>query len=201
MIMSGTRKFASGKFARMRAAEALKILLNEMSAIEIKQIDLGAPGAGREIDILVRVDVYGHSHTLACGLETNGEAHRVRTALDALHDGIMQLPGSATPVIIAPYLSPEAQTLCEERKTGYLDLEGNARLEVDEVFISKRSMPGRASQQASRSAGASGTAARRAANMRGAERETDRSVLEGFPAVSKGLPFGGFRAAAPAAAD
>jgi hypothetical protein len=45
-----------------------------------------------------------------------------------------------TPVLIAPYLSPEAQTLCKERDAGFLDLEGNARLSPGEVFIGKRSM-------------------------------------------------------------
>jgi len=42
-----------------------------------------------------------------------------------------------TPIFIAPYLSPEAQTLCREHEVGFLDLEGNARLVFDGVFIER----------------------------------------------------------------
>ncbi len=47
----------------------------------------------------------------------------------------------ATPVLIAPHLSPEAQALCKETRVAFLDLEGNARLFVGEVFIVMRSLP------------------------------------------------------------
>jgi hypothetical protein len=48
----------------------------------------------------------------------------------------------ATRVLILPTLSTEMRALCEERKVGFLDLEGNGRLVLDEVFIGKRSVRG-----------------------------------------------------------
>jgi hypothetical protein len=54
-----------------------------------------------------------------------------------------RFPGATTPVLIAPELSEEAQALCRDSNTGFLDLEGNARLYLDEVFIVKRSLPHR----------------------------------------------------------
>jgi hypothetical protein len=65
----------------------------------------------------------------------------VRSALNELRQGAARLPGDATPVIIAPYLSPESQALCKESQAGFLDLEGNARLALGEVFIVKRTLP------------------------------------------------------------
>jgi hypothetical protein len=38
-------------------------------------------------------------------------------------------------------MSEEAQTLCRNNDVGFLDLDGNARLYLDEVFIVKRSLP------------------------------------------------------------
>jgi hypothetical protein len=35
---------------------------------------------------------------------------------------------NATPILIAPYPSAEAQALCREHEIGFLDLEGNSRL-------------------------------------------------------------------------
>jgi hypothetical protein len=37
-------------------------------------------------------------------------------------------------------MSAQTRALCEQNRVGFLDLEGNARLVVDEVFIGKRSV-------------------------------------------------------------
>ena len=44
----------------------------------------------------------------------------------------------ATPVFIAPYLSPEAQALCRAQDVGFFDLEGNTRLCFGSVFIERQ---------------------------------------------------------------
>jgi hypothetical protein len=59
------------------------------------------------------------------------------------------LDSDTTPVVIAPYLSPEAQAICKQSRVGFLDLEGNARLSVDEVFIGIHSHPRGAASQPS----------------------------------------------------
>jgi hypothetical protein len=128
----------------IRAAEALTALLRKVSGIRLKEMRREAPGDGRAAGIFVRVDVFGHSHVLACEVNSDAEPSRLRTALRDLQTGAAQVADGATPVLIAPYLSPEAQTLCKENQAGFLDLEGNARLSVGEVFIGTRSLPGHA---------------------------------------------------------
>jgi hypothetical protein len=94
--------------------------------------------------IIAQIEVYGHSHTLACEVYPDGDPDRLRKAFHENRAAAAPLASDATPVLIAPYLSPEAQDLCKQRNAGFLDFEGNARLTVGEVFIGLRSLPGRA---------------------------------------------------------
>lgn len=129
-----------------RATEALRTLLGQVSVIKLKEIRRAPDGP-----MLARVDVLGHSHTLACEINSSARPESLRDALEALRNDAAQCEAAATPVLIAPYLSPEAQALCKERSASYLDLQGNARLALGEVFIGKRSSAGganRASTQA-----------------------------------------------------
>lgn len=129
----------------LRATEALRALLGQVSVIKLKEIRRTPHG-----QMLARVDVLGHSHTLACEIEPNVQPERLRHALHELQSGAAQCEGTATPVLIAPYLSPEAQAFCKERSACFLDLEGNARLALGEVFIGKRSVTGHAASRSSR---------------------------------------------------
>jgi hypothetical protein len=92
--------------------------------------------------IIAQIDVYGHRHTLACEVYPDGDPGRLRAAFRQSQRVAQPISSDATPVLIAPYLSPEAQDLCKQSKGGFLDFEGNARLTVGEVFIVMRSLPG-----------------------------------------------------------
>ena len=124
----------------VRAAEALRSLLEEVSAVKLKEMKRESPACGRAAEILALIDIYGHSHTLACEVNADPRPSMVRASLRKLRDYASHLAGETTPVLIAPYLSPEAQTLCKESHAGFLDLEGNARLSLGQVFIGKRSL-------------------------------------------------------------
>lgn len=123
------------------AFDALKALLEKISAIRPIEVRCQPRGYARHSQILARIDVYGHSHTLACTVKADASPHRLKACLDNLRNSAALLKIHATPVIIAPYLSPEAQALCKESHTSFLDLEGNARLTLGEFFIGIRSLP------------------------------------------------------------
>ncbi len=133
-----------------RAAEALAALLGQVSGVTLKDMRREPAGRGQAAGFLACIDVFGHSHTLACEVRSDAEPSHLRTALRDLQSGAPHRPGDATPVIIAPYLSPEARTLCKECRAGFLDLEGNARLSVGELFIGIRSLPCRSRQSSRR---------------------------------------------------
>jgi hypothetical protein len=121
-----------------RAAEALKSVLSEVSTLKLKEIRRASTFSSRQAGFVVRVDVLGHTHTLACEVKANADPHQLRDVLRELQQSAAHVAGDATPVLIAPYLSPEAQALCNESHAGFLDLEGNARIAIGEVFIGKR---------------------------------------------------------------
>jgi len=121
-----------------RAAEALRELLEQVSAIESMDIACEPAGLDRGVDILAHINVAGHRHTLACEVKASGQPRHVRMALLQLRDYVTHRGDGATPLFIAPYLSPEAQALCREQGIGFLDLEGNTRLVFDGVFIERR---------------------------------------------------------------
>ena len=79
---------------------------------------------------MVRVDVLGHPYTLACEVKANADPHQLRDVLKELQQSAAHITGDTTLVLIAPYLSPEAQALCNESHAGFLDLEGNARIAI-----------------------------------------------------------------------
>ncbi len=150
-----------------RATEALRSLLGEISVIKLKEIRRTPEGP-----MLARVDVLGHSHTLACEIKPNERPESLRNLLRSLHRDVSRYDGAATPVLIAPHFSPEAQEVCKECSAGYLDLEGNARLALGEVFIGKRSLGARNEH-------------------RGSGRSADRAVLRGFAPARVSGPVAG----------
>jgi hypothetical protein len=120
-----------------RAAEALKGLLAQVPAIELKRVEWEPHGVDRGVDILAELQVAGRRHTLVCEVKANGQPRHVRIGLLQLRNYVAHFDTPATPIFIAPYLSPEAQALCREQEVGFLDLEGNARLVFDGVFIER----------------------------------------------------------------
>jgi hypothetical protein len=128
---------------KAQAIEALKSALQEVSAIKLKGIQAKPQGRHGAKDIIADVDIYGHSHTLICKVRESTQPSPVRKALRELNRSVQNCSEDTMPILIAPKLSPEAQSLCTESNAGFLDLEGNVRLVMKEVFIAKRSLPHR----------------------------------------------------------
>ena len=120
-----------------KAAEALNALLHQVSSI--KAVDIRFQPARRKSNILADIDVLGRSHRLVCNV-ADGQPDDVKRALQKLRTCADGKRTDATPVLIAPYLSPQEREMCARNRVGFVDLQGNARLSVDEVFIGKRSV-------------------------------------------------------------
>jgi len=130
-----------------RAAEALTALLGRVSAIKLRQLQCGSQPRSRFTAILAHIEVFGHSHILACEADPFGDTDQLRAMLREWRGDAASLASDLTPVLIVPHLSPETQAICKQSQIGFLDLEGNARLSVGEVFIGVHSQPiGRVSE-------------------------------------------------------
>ena len=141
---------------KKRAADMLQAMLAQVSAIRIKTIEFEAPVAdsahAHTVDLRAHIDIYGHSHTLLCKVRCSNQHGPIREAIEKLYLQASGLSGSVIPLLIAPCLSPHIQAMCRERDIGYLDMEGNLRLVLDETFILRHSQPCRAALAQRRSA-------------------------------------------------
>src|SRR5260370_3735129 len=117
-----------------KAAEALNPLLHQVSSIKTRHIKFQP--AHRNSNILADIDVLGRSHKLVCNV-ADGRPDDVKRALQKLRTCADRKRNDATPVLIAPYLSPKDREMCAKNRVGFVDLQGNTRLMIDEVFIGK----------------------------------------------------------------
>lgn len=123
----------------LQAADALRQLLAEVPAIE--RLDVQAAGQEQQdagIDLFADVTAFGQQHKLVVEVKSSGQPRHVRSTLLSLCDYVKRQAGRVTPILIAPYLSSQAQDLCREFGVAYLDLEGNARLAFGTFFLSRQ---------------------------------------------------------------
>lgn len=128
----------SVKNVESRAAEALWRLLEQVPAITVLGVEPQVAAAGETVDILVHLEAAGQPRLLACEVKSSGQPRHVRAALHQLHNYVARKAQGAIPVFVAPYLSPNAQSLCREEGVGFLDLEGNVHLVFDGIFIERQ---------------------------------------------------------------
>lgn len=121
-----------------RAAEALNVLLHQVSSIKAR--DIKFQPVRRNSDILAEIDVLGQNRRLVCNVADGQHPDEVKRALAKLRSCADGKKTGATPVLITRHATPQTMAMCEKNHVGFIDLEGNARIEVDEVFIGKRSV-------------------------------------------------------------
>ena len=125
------------KEAEARAGEALRGLLEKIPVLHVEGIDAEAVSGDWRPDLIARLLVDGRPHRLICEYKSNWQPRYARSALLQLQNYIAQCAPQATPVFIAPYISPAVRQMCEEKGVGYLDLAGNARITFGGVFIER----------------------------------------------------------------
>lgn len=128
-----------------QAMAALQTLLAQVSTIKLEEMRHLALAHSRGLLALVRV--LGHSYTLACEVQADARPQRLPAALQELMEGVAGLGAEATPMVIAPRMSTQAQEFCKRNNTCFLDLDGNARLALGEVFIGKRTVTHRGARR------------------------------------------------------
>ncbi|MGY2811931.1 type IV toxin-antitoxin system AbiEi family antitoxin [Bradyrhizobium sp. USDA 4506] len=120
-----------------RAVRALRALLENVPAIQVESIKATGP-RDPGFDIVAELIIGGRQHRLICEVKSVGQPRYVHGAIFKLRRAMEHFDPSATPVFIAPYLSPESQALCREYDVGFVDLAGNARLAFDTIYIERQ---------------------------------------------------------------
>jgi hypothetical protein len=128
------------KHLEPEAIEALRETLRQISVIKIKDICVNRHSHRSDKTILCHIEIYGHAHLLACKLVSTCDLPHLNRAVRELQKTEKVRGVVVKRILISPAMSEEAQTLCRDNNIGFLDLDGNARLYLDEVFIVKRSL-------------------------------------------------------------
>ncbi|UVL83841.1 hypothetical protein LOY35_27390 [Pseudomonas sp. B21-028] len=126
------------KELEIRSKEALSSLLSTVPLIEIRNLKTALQTQAWNPDFIVEIEVSGKSRFLICTIKANGQPRFVTAAVLQLRDYVIGKEINATPIVIAPYLSPVTRQACREKGVGYLDLLGNAWLSFDGVFIDRQ---------------------------------------------------------------
>lgn len=135
------------KVAESRAGEALRQLLGNVPILRVEGIEAQTMSGDWAPDLIARLLVDGRQHVLICAYKSNGQPRHARSALLELRNYVDHRAPQATPIFIAPYLSPAVRQLCDEKRVGYLDLEGNARIAFGGVFIERMAADKPAAEQ------------------------------------------------------
>jgi hypothetical protein len=125
-----------------QAAAVLRGMLQKVPAVDTDSVSTESRPRDARYDFVVHVASAGQHRTLVCEVKANGQPRHVRAAVLALRDWVEREDKSAVPVVIAPYLSNEARTICSDYKVGYLDFEGNCHIAFDGIYI-EREVPKR----------------------------------------------------------
>lgn len=128
------------------AVDAVVDLIKNIPSIENpKFIPYEFEVSGYRIDAGLEFDHRQSKYTLIIEVILRGEPRQVRNKVYKLKSYIADLEKSRQdkqnhqyiPMVVSDYLSPESRRICSENKLAYLDLQGNASLVFDNVYIEK----------------------------------------------------------------
>lgn len=134
------------KQLEIEAVEAVNALLSTIPSLEItpvRQQEKINDDSG--VDEVIRVTNDDQEVAIVIEVKKKGEPRYVRSAIYQLLSYTAQISQSEShpidrqivPMLVTPYLSPEARSICDEHKVCYLDLFGNARLVFGNVYIER----------------------------------------------------------------
>jgi hypothetical protein len=122
-----------------KAEEVLRSFFGEIPFLKA-HLERKSDEDDSQIDFIADLQVSGAPKKLLIECQSAGEPRFVRDAVLRL-DRQRHNDPKAYPVFMAPYISPEAATLCAEQNIGYIDFSGNCRLSTPPLFIHKEGHP------------------------------------------------------------
>ena len=133
-----------GMNVERQAAHVIEDFLGRLPQLDLKHIEREREAGYTDspIDIVVEGCFAGKPLHLIVEVKSNGQPRSVRDAAHQLRRYRRNHYAHAIPIVMAPYLSPQAREACREENVGYLDFVGNALIAQDAIYI-EREVPGR----------------------------------------------------------
>ena len=133
----------SRKALEATALAAVRDLLRRLPGAEVVTLAHSHAASDHQVDGLLRLDYGGAVRLLVVEVKAHGAPRFARSAVYELESCVAHMRKGATPqgaqqilpVLVSPYLSPQSRTICREHDVAYVDLEGNAHVVFDGVYI------------------------------------------------------------------
>jgi hypothetical protein len=126
---------------RKDALAVLERCVQDVPRAKVRPSRLPSWNVEREIDFTATLTLpSGKEVPLLVELKTSGQPKPVRDAVNWLLRARQQFP-DAYPIVMAPYVSPHAAETCKQEGVGYVDLAGNCRLALEQLYIEKEGRP------------------------------------------------------------
>ena len=123
-----------------KAMEALRNALKDVSFIESVEERPGLQTAGVGWNRQVRFRLPDQEVVLLVEVKNSGEPRFARNAVNQLLR-LQRASPLAYGVLIAPWISPAAASICQEAGVGYVDLAGNCRLTFGTIHVERAGKP------------------------------------------------------------
>lgn len=127
----------------MREQDVVDLLQQDFSSLfpSLPLLDwqMGPPA---DLQLRVAVGQRGAEKRLLCEVKARGEPRILREAAYQLQQHIAA-GATGHPVVVAPYVSDRGRQVCKEMGVGFLDLSGNACLDLGDVYFEVEGKPNR----------------------------------------------------------
>jgi hypothetical protein len=120
------------KANKITIAKTLQDSLANIPFLEVGDVSISERKS--EPDFQAEVHIKNQSLKILANYSENGEPRLARLIANQIKDWVSKGIGDYG-IFIAPYISPDAATVCSEAGIGYLDLAGNCLLSFDNIFI------------------------------------------------------------------
>ncbi|WP_294044358.1 hypothetical protein [Sphingomonas sp.] len=122
-----------------RAAKVLEAFLSSIPGLAIKQLEREPDLAQADRpDLVATLSYAGKPLVLVVEVKGSGQPKIVREAARQAKRAIAHAGSNAVPMIMAPYLSEQAQDVCRDEQVAFLDFMGNSRVSFGTVYVERR---------------------------------------------------------------
>jgi hypothetical protein len=126
------------KTGEAAAIQALRECLGEIPFLQVIDVPAAENMSGPDFQVEIRIQ--NRSLTILVEYKASGQPRLARQAALQIKDWLTKGRGDYG-VFTAPYISPEAATVCKEAEIGYLDLAGNCLLSFETVYVQREGKP------------------------------------------------------------
>ena len=134
-VLKNTNPSPSGPELERQAEEVIRKILTE---IPDAHIEIDHQTQKGEWDFVAHVTKDDSHQALVCEVKSRAWPNELHAIAHRLLRGIERFPGNSTPVLIVPYLSPQATEACSDLGLSWADLAGNCELRIAGAYVKVR---------------------------------------------------------------